>query len=339
MDEPCAPAAGSDILILMPSSLPPVISRRQALARGITPSMIRHRLRTGRWQKIFAGVYATHSGEVSWRHRARAATLARGPGAVVSLHCALHLWGLHPNPPQILTLAEPDATHRRSSLRGVHTRRRRRLTTTLRHQVPVTSLGQTLLDVLALPGTTLDDALALVTRAVSTRRIAVPQLREELRHHPRHPRREVLKEVLAAAENGLGSVAEARYVRDVEQAHGLPPMERQVPMDGPQAVADGRSRSLDFKDRGRGLGLEIDGDLFHSTRQLQDRGRDREAAGKGEVTIRAGWVEVVVRPCELAADVAAAQRARGWAGQPRACGRDCRLPRDPRWRLSTFRAG
>lgn len=316
----------------MSRPLPPVISRRQASARGITPATIRHRLKTGQWQRIFPGVYATYNGEISWRHRARAATLARGPGAVVSLHCALHLWGLHPSRPQIITLAEPDAVHRSGSLPGVRTRRRRRLATAVRRQVPVTSLAQTIIDVLALPTVTVDDALALLTRAVSTRRITVPQLREELHHHPRHPRRTVLDEALAAAEGGLGSAAEARYVRDVEQAHGLPPMERQVPMDGAQAVADGRARRLDFKDRSRGLGLEIDGDLFHSTRQRQDRSRDREAAGKGEVTIRAGWVEVVVHPCDLAADVAAAQQARGWAGQPRSCGPDCRLPHDPRWR-------
>lgn len=318
----------------MPRPLPPVISRRQALARGMTPAKIRHRLRTKQWQRIFPGAYATYSGEISWRHRARAATLARGSGAVVSLHCALHLWGLHPSQPQILTLAEPDAIHRCGSLPGVRTRRRRRLATAVRRQVPVTSLAQTIIDVLALPAVTVDDALALLTRAVTTRRITVRQLREELSHHPRHPRRDVVKEVLAAAEGGLGSAAEARYVRDVEQAHGLPRMERQVPMDGAQAVADGRARRLDFKDRGRGLGLEIDGDFFHSTRQRQDRGRDREAAGKGEVTIRAGWVEVVAFPCELAADVAAAHRARGWTGQPSACGPACRLPRDPRWRRS-----
>lgn len=319
----------------MSSRLPPVISRQQALARGITPSMIRHRLSTGRWQRIFTGVYATHSGEISWQHKARAATLARGPGAVVSLHCALHLWGLHGRQPQILTLAEPDAMHRHGRLPGVRTRRRRRLTTGVRHQVPVTSLAQTIVDVLALPGTCLDDALALLTRAVSTGRITVPMLRAELRHHPHHPRKAALEEVLAAAEGGLGSVAEARYVRDVERAHGLPSMDRQAPMDDTRAVADGRARRLDFKDPRRGLGLEIDGDFFHSVRQRQDRGRDREAAGQGEVTIRAGWVEVVVNPCELAADVAAAQRARGWTGQPRACGPACRLPRDPRWRRTT----
>ena len=62
---------------------------------------------------------------------------------------------------------------------------------------------------------------------------------------------------------------------------------------------------------------------------------ESQRARRSEVTIRAGWVEVVVHPCDLAADVAAAQRARGWTGQPSACGPGCGLPRDPRWRRLT----
>lgn len=104
-------------------------------------------------------------------------------------------------------------------------------------------------------------------------------------------------------------------------------------IDGPEAVADGRARSLDFKDKDRGLGVEIDGALWHRDKQLQDRGRDREAAGRGEVTLRAGWIEVVEMPCELAADVGAAQVARGWQGRPTECGRPrCAVARDVRFR-------
>lgn len=316
----------------MTDRLPQVISRQQALARGLTEGRIRHLLRTGRWRRVFPGAYVTHTGTITWAERARAATLARGPGAVVSDQGALHLWGLRDRGPQIITLAEPNTTHRRKPLDGVRTRRPRRLQVARRHLVPVTDLPQTILDVLALPATTLDDALALVTRAVTQRRVTVAQLRHELSHRPRHPRRRALDEVLRAAEEGLGSAAEARYARDVERAHGLPPMARQVPLDGPQVMADGRSRTLDFKDEERGLGLEIDGHLFHAARQLQDRSRDREAAGEGEVRLRAGWVEVVCHPCTLAADVAAAQRARGWTGAPAPCGPACRLPLDPRWR-------
>ncbi|MFC6420357.1 hypothetical protein [Ornithinimicrobium tianjinense] len=261
-----------------------------------------------------------------------AATLARGDGAVASLECALSLWNLADREPQILTLAEPANTHRRTTLPGVRVRRRRRLTRVRRYGIPVTSAAQTVLDVLAMPGRTPDDDVALITRAVSRRKVTVAELRAELAHHPRHPRAGALSEILIAAAEGLGSVAEVRYVERVERPHGLPTMERQAPMDGLQAQADGRSRTLDFRDRERGIGLEIDGDLWHRERQVRDRGRDREFAGRGEVSLRAGWIEVVERPCELAVDVALVQIARGWTGRPSACGPDCAVGRDTRLR-------
>ncbi|AXH96382.1 hypothetical protein [Ornithinimicrobium avium] len=309
-----------------------VTARRQALAQGLTRATIRHRLGTGRWQQIFPGVYLTHSGTPTWRERLMAATLARGAGTVASLECALNLWGLTDREPPILTLAEPVDTRRTCHLPGVRVRRRRRLARARRHGIPVTSAAQTVLDVLALPGRTLDDDVALIIRAVRTKKVTVESLRAELEHHPRHPRRAALAEILAVAADGLESVAEVRYVQRVEAPHGLPRMERQVPMDGPTAVRDGRSRRIDFRDKVRRVRLEIDGELYHRDKQAEDRRRDREAAGKGEVSLRAGWVEVVERPCELAVDVALVQRSRGWQGRPQACGSSCAVGRDARLR-------
>ena len=297
-----------------------VVTRKQALARGISLGAQRHRLESGQWQRVFDGVYVTHSGAVTWRERATAAVLARGDGAVVTLDGALHLWQLRPGRDH--HLGEPASCHRRRRLPAVRTRRRRRLAVATRYGIPVTSVEQTVLDVIALPRTTVDDAIALITRAVAQRRTTLGALREELSHHPAHPWRRILEEYLDVALEGLESVAEVRYVRDVEQAHELPTMRRQVLVGTPSEIVDGRSRRLDLKDLERGLGLEIDGELFHRDRQLSDRTADRWAAGQGEVTLRAGWVEVVSRPCELAADVAAAQRARGWTGTPTACGPD-----------------
>lgn len=294
-------------------------------------SALKHRVAAGRWQRVFDGAYVTHNGPVSWRERAAAAVLARGPGSVVSLDCALHLWGLSERQPPIITLAEASDLHRQKVLPGVKTKRRRRLARALRHDIPVTSLAQTILDVVAQPGTSIDEVMALITRAVSQKRIEVPKLRAELLHHPRHPWARILDEVLEGAAEGLGSAAEMRYARDVEAAHGLPKMVRQVPLD-PEALADGRSRSIDFRDEERGIGLEIDGSIHHAHKQLQDRRRDRRAAGEGDVNLRAGWVEVVATTCELAADVAVVQWSRGWEDVPFPCSPGCGLINDARVR-------
>lgn len=305
-----------------------VISRRQALAEGTSIGAVRYRVDRGDWQQVFRATYVRHTGEVTWLERVEAAALARGVGAVVSLRCALHLWGLHPEQPSIITLAEHFDTHRNSSLDGVRTRRRRRLTVARRYGIPVTTLPQTVLDVIALRPRDVDGSMALITRAVSSRKVTVAQLRAELVHHPRHPAGDLLHEALAATEEGLGSAAEVRYARDVEEAHGLPRMQRQSPLDRHDGRA--RVRRLDFRDPARRLAVEIDGALWHRERQLIDRQRDREVAGQGGVVLRAGWVEVVSHPCRLAADIAAAQQARGWTGSLRPCGHNCAVGADPR---------
>lgn len=305
-----------------------VTSRRRALDTGVTAAAVRHNLRTGRWRRLFPGVYLTHSGAPSWRQRLMAATVARGEGAVASLECALNLWNLSDREPPILTLAEPWDVHRQGTLRGVRTRRRRRLTRARRYGIPVTSAAQTVLDVLALPGRTPDADIALITRGVSRRIVSVGALRDELEHHPRHPRRDALRDIFEVAAEGFESVAEVRYVELVEAPHGLPQMELQVPIDGPGD--GGRVPRLDFKDRERGIGLEIDGEFYHRDRQVRDRRRDRDAASNGEINLRAGWIEVVEQSCELAVDVALVQISRGWQGRPRACSPTCAVGRDAR---------
>lgn len=309
--------------------LPKVVTRKQALER-LSASALRHKLKRGVWQTVFRGVYVQHTGQISYRERLLAAVLARGDGARVSLECALHLWDLIDREPPIITLAEPEDVHRTRRLPGVRVTRRCRLTRAKRYTIPVTALPQTIIDVAALPHYGLGEVISLVSRAVRKKKLTVSDLREELAHHPRHPLRAQLDEVLTAADEGLESVAELRYVERVERAHGLPPMERQVPLDGPGAVRDGRSRRLDFRDRERGVGVEVDGEFYHRDRHHEDRARDREAAGRGDVILRAGWVDVVSTPCELAVDVALAQRARGWTGTPIPCSPDCAVGKDSR---------
>lgn len=311
-----------------------VITRKQAVARDISLGQQRHRVTRGAWQRVHPGVFVQHSGHITYRERLEAAVLARGDGARVSLECALHLWDLTDREPPIITLAEPVGIHRTKTLPGVRVRRRRRLAKGMRHGIPVTTVAQTLVDVGAEPGCPTDELISLITRAVAAKKVTAGQVRDELAHHPRHRRREFLDEVLRAADEGLESVAEVRYVERVENAHGLPRMERQFPIDGPAAVRDGRSRRQDFRDEARGVGVEVDGELFHRNRQAGDRARDRQAAGRGEVILRVSYFEIIDAPCALAADVAAALLARRWTGHPKRCSPACTIWRDPRLRAA-----
>ena len=80
----------------------------------------------------------------------------------------------------------------------------------------------------------------------------------------------------------------------------------------------------DFWYRAYGVVVEVDGRLGHEGPGMwRDRRRDRSAARDGLVTLRCGAAEIEAAPCELAADVAATLRARGYAGPITACGLRC----------------
>lgn len=327
-----------------------VMTRGQALAQGFSPKAIRWAVERGRWQRPFRGVFVTHSGTITWHERLEAAVLAAGSEAAASRECALALWGLSTTKPSFLTIDVPESRIVRTRLPGVRVRRRSRNTRTTRKGIPVTGLHQTVLDVLALPRWSIDDVVSLLAKACAPGRSSPATLREELAHHPGHPRRELLTELLETAELGLGSGAEWRYVTDVERAHGLPAMTPQVHLDPGPSSRDGasthpgagrvdpldvrgRRRRMDFFDEERALGLEIDGELYHRDTFRRDRARDRESAGRGRLILRACFVDVVATPCELAADVAVVQINRGWRGRPTPCSPTCALATDPR--LST----
>lgn len=77
-----------------------LITRRQALAAGISPDAIRHALRPGGpWQRVLPGIYATFNGPLTAVHRRRAAILHGGPGAAISGAWACQMSALEYGPP------------------------------------------------------------------------------------------------------------------------------------------------------------------------------------------------------------------------------------------------
>src|SRR5437016_5048795 len=63
---------------------PGLVTRAQALERGLTESAIGRRLAAGRWKRVHSGVYRLAGAERTWEQELRAHLLPAGPGAVVS---------------------------------------------------------------------------------------------------------------------------------------------------------------------------------------------------------------------------------------------------------------
>ncbi len=298
-----------------------VLARWQAPAAGLSIRTVEARLRTGRWRSLFRGVYATFTGDPPREALLWAAVLRAGPGAILSHETAGELDGLLDKPIAVIHVTVPDTQLvRYGSGVIVH---RSHLIEQVRHPgltPPRTMIEETVLD-LAQQSAAFDDAFSWMSRACQ-RGLTTPvllRMRMDLRKKMRW--RSELGAALQAIWDGAHSVLEFRYLRDVERAHQLPRATRQA-----RIVHGGQRQYRDVLYDDFGVCVELDGRVAHpaQTRWLDIR-RDNANAAEGIVTLRYGWTDVTELPCEVAAEVAAVLRGRGWNGRPQACGPRCPL--------------
>ncbi|HET7800443.1 MAG TPA: type IV toxin-antitoxin system AbiEi family antitoxin domain-containing protein, partial [Humibacillus xanthopallidus] len=269
-----------------------LVTRAQAVEAGLTDEAIRWRLSTGRWVRMHPGVYLTRPGRSDWEVRAVAALLHLGSGAALYGRSAGHAWGLLESPGDPIEAVVPET--RRGGRRGVgiEVRRSRHIgarvhPTAWPHR---TTVEHTVFDL--AEGHDLDRAVRHAARACQLRMTTPALLLDALATRPTQSHRALLTLTLGDVDE-LESVAEVRYVRDVEAAHGLPTGQRQREGGGTR-----RDSSYD----GVQVIVEIDGRLGHEgwAGRVSDSARDRRSATRGWLTVRAGWVEVAGAPCELA---------------------------------------
>lgn len=203
-----------------------MISRAQIHSASLSGDVVRSRLRRGSWRRLYPGVYSTSSGELSRESVLWAAVLVAGPGAMLSHQTAAELWKLSDDPSSLIHVTVPTA--RRVAKRpGVALHMSARTGQTLHPAAvpPRTRVEETVIDLWdAAP--TLDSAVGWVTRAIGRRLTTAERLRESAIRRSRLRRRSTLIELLDM--DGVHSVLEYRYVRDVERAHGLPAAARQL---------------------------------------------------------------------------------------------------------------
>jgi predicted transcriptional regulator of viral defense system len=298
------------------------ISRRQLLDAGLNAKVITKRLARGRWQQLYRGVYAVFSGPPTRDTWLWAAVLRAGDGAVLSHKTAAELHGLIDTPAESIHVTVPSARRVRNSGIVIRISGRVQEATQPGREPPRTTLEETVLD-LAQLARTLDDACGWITRACGKRLTTEQKLRTALAMRKKMRWRTELDDVLAAAGDGIHSVLEYRYLRDVERAHGLPRSRHQV-----RVVIDGRVVYRDaYYDKYK-LAVELDGRNAHQDDdRWRDNHRDILAGTQGVQTCRYTWRDVYSHPCETAALQAQILRRRGWPGTPKPCSADCPVGR------------
>lgn len=293
-----------------------VVSHAQLVEMGATSSWICHQVEAGRWQRLFRGTYAVHTGPPSWRTRAFAALAYAGSGAALSHRSAGHVHGFVETPPRVIEIGV-DHGRRVVPQPGLVVRRRRVLPPA-RGRLRCIDRPSTVLDLVA-DARTDDDVVGVVCAAVRARTWPA-EIRAALADRQRLPNRRLLVDLLGEVEDGVESPLERRYRHDVERRHALP----RATLQQRERLADGWIRA-DAVYRGLGVRTELDGALAHPFgRTDADTWRDNAVLlERGDLTLRYRWTHVVGRPCAVARQVDDALRSRGWPGHGLPCGPAC----------------
>ena len=291
-----------------------VLSRAEILRAGLSPDAILSRISRGSWQRLYPGVYATFSGEPDREARLWAAVLNSGPGAVLSHQTAAELSGLMDEPSSLIHVTVP-SSRRVKAGPGIVIHFSARASAHPAQTPPRTRVEETIID-LWETSRNLDTAVGWVTRAIGRRRTTADKLGAAVAGRSRVRWRSTLTELLDM--DGVHSVLEYRYVRDVERRHRLPSARRQL-----RTRESGRSQYRDEVYEQYQTVVELDGRAAHpGDTRWEDIRRDNAAAAAGLVTLRYGWHQVTTTPCQVAAEIAEVLALRGYS-DTRPCDADC----------------
>lgn len=243
-----------------------VISRRQLMSNGAREHDIRRWLRRRELVRIHPGVFVNHTGPLTWSNRAWAAVLFYWPAALAH-DSAINRAG------EVIHVAI-DEPRTGTQVAGVRVRRLVGLAQRVQwnYSPPRVRLEDALLTK-AADATSKLDALAVVADACRRRMTTPSRLAAELCRHPNLRHRRWLLAVLQEAADGVQSLLESSYRRQVERAHGLPRPDRQ-----PQERTEDGIVYRDVKYTRYSLVIELDGRIGHelSRDKWDDQDRDLE---------------------------------------------------------------
>jgi very-short-patch-repair endonuclease len=257
-----------------------VVTRAQARARGFSEDAIYWRLKTGRWECLYPGVYRLAGSERTHEQELLSACMAGGPTAVASHRSAARLLGLPVRSGQVeITILEA----RRARLNGVKVHRAARLDRVDRDRVdgiPVTSVARTLIDLSgALGRAGLEAAL---DHALSQRLVPLSYLKSRLEALGTQGRQGagLLAGLIAVRLDGPrpAMAFERRLQAALARAGLAAAREHEV------RLPNGRTRRIDFAFPEYKLAVEADSYRYHF--DLDDWSEDRT---RNNELVALGW--------------------------------------------------
>ncbi len=303
-----------------------VIARWQVAASGLDPGTFETLLRCGRWQSLYRGVYASYTGDPPRECLLWAAVLRAGEGAALSHHSAAELDHLTDKTSDVIhvtidssrRIKITDQQHEMAPRVILHRSDRIDQARHPARTPPRTRVEETVIDLTQL-AVSFDAAFGWLSAGCGRRLVTPQRLTTAIGSRRRVRWRGEILGALGTIAEGVHSNLEYRYVRDVERAHGLPSARRQA-----RVLRGSRSQYFDNLYVEPGVAVELDGQAAHLAEdRWRDIHRDNGDASSGIITLRYSWADVTSRPCQVAAEVAAVLRLRGWQGQVSGCGPRC----------------
>jgi very-short-patch-repair endonuclease len=256
-----------------------LIGIEQLRSLGVSDSAVSRRVATGRLYRVFRGVYAVGTPDLTQRGRWKAATMACGEGAVLSHRSAAELWRIvdEADGDSQITVPVAGGRARRDGIRLHRIPSLPSGATTARDNIPVTK-----------PQRTLED----LSRQVTPGELRVAVRQAEFLELP--------VDAAALVPDLAASPLELEFLRLVRRHH-LPRPEVNVWI--------GRYR-VDFLWRARRVIVETDGRRAHTgaVASAEDQARDRKLTALGFVVLRFTYGQVVGEARDVAAQVRAALR-------------------------------
>lgn len=278
------------------------MSRDQLRGIGLSDRGISDALARGWLRPVFHAVFAVGHGHLTVHARVLAATMACGPGSVVSHGTAAWLLGLRDRRPKAIDVIAPAEAGRK--IAGI---RRRFVPPPVgrevwrRHGVPVTSPARTIVD---CAGSDPSRVGALIEQAVVLGLLDTVAIDRVLDG----PRRRGTKHLLRVLEPWR------RYRRGIKirsrmEAKMLPLLTEAalpIPETNVRLRVGKKTREVDFLWRRQKLVVETDGGRFHDNPAAgsRDSDRNRALAAAGYTIPRLGWEDLRDRPDETMSEIA-----------------------------------
>lgn len=275
-----------------------LVRRDQVLERGLTVKQLEHRVATGRWRRLFPGVYRVEGAPASWRQSLRGVCLWGNRSAVVSHASAASLHGFaryREGPLEITALR--DLRRPGVVVHRVDTLHRKDVTSV--DGIWVTAPTRTLVDLASVD--TAENVKAALDEALRRKLTTLDRLEAAVaRSGPQRGVRTV-RELVHRYRGGDGpteSELEARVLELLESVGLKPTCQRRT-------VAGRRARRLDFFLPGPRVVIEADGYASHATVSAFERERERNnaLAARGFIVLHWTWSALFDRPDELLAQL------------------------------------